>query len=124
MSVNSSSVLKQLDSQFGNFTVEELIYDGRKARVLFSGPLHAAQSGLALDGNPRLLFDYNQRFLELSLELRPKNILVLGGGTLTLPNALIKYLPKAQVTTVEINPELITLARKYLAIMTTLDSKL
>ena len=103
----------KLDNEFGSFTVEELIYEGRLARVLFSGPEHAAQSGIPLDGNPRMLFDYNQRFVELALELKPNNILVLGGGALTLPMALIDRLEKSFVTTVEINKDLIEVAKSY-----------
>ncbi|MGH7234603.1 MAG: spermidine synthase, partial [Candidatus Saccharimonadales bacterium] len=93
--------------------VEELIYDGRQSRVLFSGPMHSAQSGLAIDDNPRLLFDYIQQLYELADELRPKTILLLGGGTLTLPTALLKLLPEAVITAVEINPSLIRLAKDY-----------
>ena len=113
--MNSRRILDQFSNQFGSFTVEELIYDSRPARVLFSGPMHSAQSGQAHDGSPRLLFDYNQLLLELALELAPKSILVLGGGTLTLPTALIKELPDAVITAVEINKDLIAIAKKHFA---------
>ncbi len=106
-------ILEQVDDQFGSFSVEELTYDGRNSRVLFSGPSHSAQSGLALDGNPKLLFDYIQQLFELALDLNPKNILILGGGTLTLATALCKHLPKTKITAVEINKDLIDLAEKY-----------
>ena len=106
-------IIHRLDNQFGNFTVEELDYEGRRARVLFSGPLRAAQSGIPLDNNPRLLFDYNQRFLELSLVINPKKVLILGGGTLTLANALLLHLPNAKLTVVEKNKDLIKIAESY-----------
>ena len=106
-------VVERLENEFGSFTVEELVYDGRQARVLFSGPLHSAQSGIPLDGNPRLLFDYNQLLYEAALELNPKRILVLGGGTMTLPSALFKALPKAKIRIVEIDKDLVDLANKY-----------
>ncbi len=107
------SVIKRLDNSFGSFSVEELKYEGRSARVLFSGPQHAAQSGIPLDDNPRLLFDYNQLLLELAVDLDPKRVLVLGGGTLTLPMALVTYLPNAHVDVVEQNADLIQLAEEY-----------
>jgi len=106
-------VRHKLNNEFGSFTVEELIYEGRWARVLFSGPKHAAQSGIPLDDNPRMLFDYNQRFVELAMELQPNNILVLGGGALTLSMALLNSLEKSLVTTVEINKDLIAVAEAY-----------
>lgn len=107
------SVIKRLTNSFGSFSVEELKYEGRPARVLFSGPQHAAQSGIPLDDNPRLLFDYNQLLLELALDLNPSKVLVLGGGTLTLPMALINNLQTVQVTVVEQNADLIALAGEY-----------
>ena len=108
-----NKVIDRLENEYGSFTVEELTYEGRQARVLFSGPGHTAQSGIALDDNPRLLFDYNQRFLAIAAQLNPSRILVLGGGTLTLPLALTRFLPRARVTAVEINSDLIKLATKY-----------
>ena len=107
------TVIYQLKNEFGNFSVEELDYEGRPARVLFSGPLHAAQSGIPLDDNPRLLFDYNRRLLELAIDLSPKKILILGGGTLTLPTAILNSLPVSEITVVEINKDLINIAEKY-----------
>ena len=106
-------VVDRLDNEFGNFTVEETIYDGRQARVLFCGPLHSAQSGIALDDNPRMLFDYNQLLYETALTLNPKSMLILGGGTMTLPSALAKALPKTRIKVVEINKGLILLAKKH-----------
>ncbi len=107
------TVIYQVKNQFGNFYVEELDYEGRPARVLFSGPLHAAQSGIPLDDDPRLLFDYNRRLLEMAMILNPKWILILGGGTMTLPMAILRYLPKTKVTVVEVNKDLIDIAEKY-----------
>ncbi len=108
-----NKVIEEIENEFGTFTVEELVYEGRRARVLFSSPQHAAQAGIPLDNDPRLLFDYNQRFFELASELEPKNVLILGGGTLTLAIALVNNFPKLKVTTVEVNKDLIDLAAKY-----------
>jgi spermidine synthase len=106
-------VLAELTNRYGSFSVEDLLYNGRRARVLFNGPNRAAQSGIALDGNPRLLFDYNQYLLDIAVKLGPRNILMLGGGTMTLPMALMKQLPSSAITVVEINHDLIDLARKF-----------
>lgn len=106
-------VIETLDNEFGKFTIEELIYDNRRARVLFAGPLHAAQSGIPLDGDPHMLFDYNQLLLKLTLEINPKSLLILGGGVLTLPTTIINTLAHTKVTVVEINVGLIELARQH-----------
>ena len=106
-------VIDKIDNEFGSFTVEELVYEGRRARVLFSGPMHSAQSGIPLDNDPHMLFDYNQRLLEMSIELTPRKILMLGGGTMTLPMALITALPEAELTVVELNAGMLTIASKY-----------
>lgn len=108
-----ATIIYQFDNDFGTFTVEELNYEGRPARVLFSGPNHAAQSGIPLDNNPRLLFDYNQRLLELALDLKPRKILILGGGTFTLATALATALPKSKLTVVERNKDLVKIAESY-----------
>jgi len=109
----TNKIVHRLENEFGNFTVEELDYEGRKARVLFSGIHRAAQSGIALDDNPRMLFDYNQRFIELAFLLVPRKILVIGGGTLTLSTALLKFMPRVEITAIEINKDLIELAKNY-----------
>lgn len=106
-------VIEQVYTDYGTFTVEELNYEGRPARVLFSAPMHTAQSGIPLDNNPRLLFDYNRCLLELAIEFGSKKILVLGGGTMTLPMALIDALSKTKVTVVEINHKLVDVAKKH-----------
>jgi len=108
-----SSVLAKLSNEYGDFIVSDTIYNQRPARILFSQPSNAAQSGLPLDNNPRLLFDYNQRFLEFALDIMPKKILVLGGGTLTLASALRLNLPNANMVVVEQNIGLIELAKQY-----------
>ena len=111
--MDSPRVITTLDNEFGQFTVEELVYDNRRARVLFAGPLHAAQSGIPLDNNPHMLFDYNQLLLELTAEINPDSLLILGGGVLTLPTAITNTLVRTKVTVVEINVGLIELARQY-----------
>lgn len=89
-----------------------MTYEGRPARVLFSGE-RAGQSGIALDDDPELLFDYNQRFLEIVESQRPGRVLVIGGGAFTLPAELIKRFAGIKVDVVEIDPLLYDLAKRY-----------
>ena len=99
-------------SEYGSYRVIDMIYDGRDARVLF-GDAHTPQSGTALDGDAELLFNYNQRFLEMVISMRPKRLLVIGGGVMMLPVAVYERLPDVQIDVVEIDPLLTELAYDY-----------
>lgn len=106
------SILFEGSSEYGAYRIVETIYEGRPARVLFSDG-EVPQSGMALDDEPDLLFDYNQRFLEIALSLQPESVLVIGGGMLTLPTALSYHFPQATIDVVEIDPLLPQLARQF-----------
>jgi spermidine synthase len=100
-------------TEFGHYQVIDMQYEGRAARVLFSDDHRAAQSGVALDEDSDLLFDYNQRFLELLNGVRPKKILIIGGGAYTLSTAALWALPEASVDVVEIDPALWDIAEAF-----------
>lgn len=105
-------MLHQASSDFGNYRVAEMTYNDRPARLLF-GDDKSPQSGIALDNDPELLFDYNQRFMEIAFSMQPKRILVIGGGAFSLPVALASRLQAAVIDVVEIDPLLPELARQY-----------
>jgi spermidine synthase len=108
-----NTILFEGDTEFNHYEVADTIYGGRPARVLYSGNHEAAQSGIARDDNPDLLFDYNQRFMELIRGLRPKSLLLIGGGAFTLPIALMKEFPDMAVDVVELDGGLVDIARDY-----------
>ena len=101
------------DTVFGRYQVVDCWYDGRPARVLYSGDRQAAQSGVATDGKPELLFDYNQRFMELALAQRPRTVAIIGGGTGTFATALLAALPEVRVDMVEPNANLTDLGYEF-----------
>src|SRR3954469_25939647 len=101
------------DTAYGHYQVVDAPYDGRPARVLYSGDHQAAQSGVATDGQPDLLFDYNQRLFEIARGVQPKTVLLIGGGVGTLPTALLAALPDVQVDMVEPDDGLTKLAYQY-----------
>lgn len=107
------AVLFDGDTDLSHFQVIDTTYNGRPARVLYSGDKLAAQSGIALDDEPRLLFDYNERLMELIRGIHPKNMLLLGGGAFTLPSAIQKTLPKLLIDVVELDGGLIDIAQQY-----------
>jgi hypothetical protein len=101
------------DTALGHYQVVDTLYDSRPARVLYSGEQHTAQSGVAKDDNPDLLFDYNQRLLELATNLVPQRILLIGGAVETLPKALSKALTDTQIDAVEPDAGLTDLAYRF-----------
>lgn len=116
--VQPEQILLETDTDLQHYQVVERVYEGRPARVLFSGSRRAAQSGIGLDDDPDLLFDYNQRLLEVANALYPKRVLVIGGGAFTLPMALTAALPEATVEVVEIDPGLEQIAADYFGLQT------
>jgi spermidine synthase len=99
-------------SEYGSYKIVDMRYDGRLARVLF-GDSKTPQSGTALDDSAELLFNYNQRFLEMVQSQQPSKVLVIGGGVMMLPIALLERFPDIKVDVVEIDPLLIELAYEY-----------
>lgn len=87
--------------------------DSRRVRVLTSGP-GGSQSGMYMDGSGNLVFWYTGEFARLvSAHPTKGRILVLGGGTFTLPAYLADHYPWSQIDVVEIDPELQTIAKDY-----------
>jgi spermidine synthase len=106
-------VLFEGDTKFAHYLVVDTLYTDRPARVLFSGTRQAAQSGVAKDDKEQLLFDYNERFMELVRGLRPERLLLIGGGAFTLPLALQTAFPDMMLDVVELDGELLDIAKAY-----------
>jgi spermidine synthase len=111
--LNTEKLIFETDTKFGHYQVVDMVYLGRPARVLFSGQRAAAQSGVPKDGGSTMLFDYNQRFMELTSALRPKNLLLIGGGAFTLPVQILKFFPDTKIDVVELDPELEKIAEAF-----------
>jgi len=109
-------ILWEGDTELEHYQVIDTVYDGRPARVLYSGDQQAAQSGIANDEGTDLLFDYNQRLFELITNLAPSSILLIGGGAFTLPSALLASLPSVLIDVVEPDSGLIEIAHAYFAL--------
>ncbi len=101
------------NTKLEHYQVIDMVYEGRRARVLFSGNRKAAFSGIPLDDNHELLFDYIQRLYELVATTRPKRLLVIGGGVYTLPTALLHALPDILIDVIEIDSELDAIAEGF-----------
>lgn len=109
----SNRIVWEGNTDVEHYQVVDTLYDSRPARVLYSGNRQAAQSGVATDDNPDLLFDYNQRMFELVKSLAPESILLIGGAVGTLVTALMKALPDIRIDMVEPDKGLTDLGYKY-----------
>lgn len=99
-------------SQYGTYRILDTVHYGRPARLLY-GADNSLQSGAALDDDPELLFDYNQRFLEILMSLQPRTAFFVGGGACTLPAAAHRLFPALANDIVEIDGLLFDLAHTY-----------
>lgn len=105
--------IAEVDTKFSHYLIEDEIYNGRPARLLYGGDRLVAQSGIPRDNNLEPLFDYNQRFREIVHNVKPKRLLQLGGGAFTLPMVLMKEDKNLRLDVVEIDSELPDISRQY-----------
>lgn len=101
-----------IDTASAHYEVVDFVYDNTQVRGLLTGPTDV-QSAVRLDNPSELVFWYTNTLAELTLSMQPKSVLVLGGGTFTLPEYLAAKLPEATVDVVEIDPKLEDIAREY-----------
>ncbi|HEX4025298.1 MAG TPA: fused MFS/spermidine synthase [Steroidobacteraceae bacterium] len=72
------------------------------------------QSCMDLRSPDRLVFEYAQMMLgALYLDPQPRSILIIGLGGGTLPGALERLLPQADIDVVEIDPAVVRVAQQY-----------
>lgn len=100
-------------TELGEYIIDDLLYQGRNARVLYNGDHSAAQSGIPLDGNDEMLFDYNRRFMELALGICPQKVLLIGGGSYTLPTKLLQLNADMVLHIVEPDEQMEAIAKRY-----------
>jgi SAM-dependent methyltransferase len=100
------------DSTYSRWRVADVDWAGRPARLLLSDG-QTAQSGVYLDKPDEPLFGYVQSLMQVAGVVRPKRVLVVGGGTYTLPKLLVAQNPGARVDVVEIDPKLDEIAEQF-----------
>lgn len=109
------SVVQQgsIDTPSAHYTIVEGQYNGQLTRGIRTGP-GGVQSGILVQRPNELAFWYTQQMADV-VRAAPekKTILVLGGGTFTLPRYLAETYPDSRIDVVEIDPELATIARQY-----------
>ncbi len=83
------------------------------------------QTCLSLDKPDFLIFDYTKLMLAaLYIKPDPQKILFIGLGGATIPKALMKLLPNVKIDVVEIDPEVIKIAKEYFSFSSTDNIKI
>jgi predicted O-methyltransferase YrrM len=101
------------DSTYARWQVLEVPYKGQPARLITSD-WNAVESGMFVNEPGRPAFDYIERFLNVAEAMGgPRRVLVIGGGTYTLPRMLLERYPGTMVDVVEIDPKLDELAAHF-----------
>lgn len=104
----------EIDTPSAHYVITEgLNEEGRKVRGLATGP-DATQSAIYVDQPDELLFWYTRQ-LDAVVASAPNHddILILGGGALTLPQHLAKKYPGSSIDVVEIDPKLADISRQH-----------
>ncbi|HSI87604.1 MAG TPA: fused MFS/spermidine synthase [Pyrinomonadaceae bacterium] len=86
---------------------------GRPIRVLSTDP-YSAQSATFLDGGDELVLEYT-KFYHLVSHFRPghRDALMIGGAGFSFPREHLRTYPDAEITVVEIDPQMAEFAREY-----------
>ena len=102
----------RIDTASAHYEIKRQLYNGQSVITLQTGP-DGVQSAVLANGNSDLIYWYTKQMAAATTEQNPKRILLLGGGTLTMPTYLAQQLPDSQIDVVEIDPQLETIARDY-----------
>lgn len=103
-----------IDTATAHYTIKEWTSSrGDTIRGISSGP-NGIQSGISVQSPDELVFWYTREMAKI-VDIAPQkqNILVLGGGTFTLPRHLAKKYTDSQIDVVEIDKGLLPIARQY-----------
>lgn len=101
-----------IDTPTAHYSIVQFERQGRTIRGIMSGPL-GVQSGVYTKSPDELAFWYTQQLAHVIAQAPQKQrILILGGGTYTLPRYLAEKYPTSHIDVVEIDPELTEIARK------------
>lgn len=113
--INEEYGYAHFDSEYNRITIANTVIDGHPARTMSMAS--GFESGTYLDGNKyELIFDYMKKLDELVYKnnnIESKSTLMVGGAAYQFPKYLVTHYTDKNITSVEIDPEVTKLARKY-----------
>lgn len=89
--------------------------DAKKERYIRNNRRDMAQGGVSMQHPDRLLFPYTQlMFIGLAfLDRQPQDALFVGVGAGSMPRYMSRYYPAVSIDAVEIDPDILDVARKW-----------
>jgi predicted membrane-bound spermidine synthase len=108
-----AQLVAAFDTPHASYQIRDIRTNNGDLRVLTMGP-GGYQSGIYLDNPDELAFAYAQKTVDAITQLdRPSRILVLGGGSFTMPEYLAKTYPNTSVDVVELDSALTSAAKQH-----------
>ncbi len=106
--------IRNIDTSFSHYQIVDYTNaSGKNIRVLSNGP-QGGQSAVDRRHPSQLVFEYTKALAQSVAQAPGKQrIAVLGGGTYTLPQYLARTYPTSQIDVVEIDPDLLGIAKTY-----------
>lgn len=101
-----------IDTASAHYQVRDYSYNQHPIKGLTTDPM-GIQSAVYANGSSEPVFWYNRELARLTLDVKPKKVLVIGGGAFTLPQYLAEQLPESQIDVVEIDPGLKKISEQY-----------
>lgn len=108
----SNSKILDIDTASAHYQVGDYTYNQRPIKGLTTDPM-GIQSAVYSDGSRGPVFWYNRELARLTLDQKPKSVLIMGGGAFTLPQYLAERLPESKIDVVEIDPALKQISERY-----------
>jgi spermidine synthase len=114
ISTRSGTVVYRKDTPYSTLTVVDNV--GSSVRTLYLNNL--AQSAMYLDGSNGAVFQYTDYF-NLAFLFNPdvERVLFIGGGGFSGPKQFLEYYPDIAVDVVEVDPEVVRVAKEYFNIV-------
>ncbi len=111
----SSQVIADIDTPYNRYLVTES--DQQPVlRALVTDPF-STQSAQYVGRPDILVAKYTKNFFDISEKLQPTDILVIGGGAFTYPQAFSRANPESYVTVVEIDEKLADISKEYFGLV-------
>ena len=112
----NEKIIKDIDTRYSRVWIYDDVDEstGRPARFM-TDSLYGIQGGIFLDDPSELVFKYAKLFDRAAAELFPgfTRALMIGAGIYSYPRHFIKAHPSSSLDIVEIDPELIKLAKQF-----------
>src|SRR3990172_5227366 len=110
---SDGKTLYEKNSLYQYIAVKEDLEKGE--RYIFNNRKDLVQGGIYLGRPDKLLFEYTQTaFISLAfLDREPRSVLFVGLGAGSMPRYLNRYYPQAEIDVVEIDPDIVDVAKRF-----------